>query len=146
MQGLKSMYGAGAAIEPLDSIYLNPTVGVLIWKKRNKTWIKAKKEGQPEEKHFHLPLFLPHPLVLPSPGTLNQKILIFFPLHPHILPRSRSCSLSRSCSRSCSRSRSRSRVKHVLRWITNYIRKEIAKQNPSLISLSLSKFTSLSLS
>ena len=30
MQGIKSPYGVGVALEPLDSAYLNPTVGVLI--------------------------------------------------------------------------------------------------------------------
>ncbi|KAK9218145.1 hypothetical protein WN943_006781 [Citrus x changshan-huyou] len=30
MQGIKSMYGTGAALEPLDSAYLNPMVGVLV--------------------------------------------------------------------------------------------------------------------
>ena len=43
MQGIKSLYGAGAAFDPLDSACLNPTVVVLIWKKKEKKWIKAEK-------------------------------------------------------------------------------------------------------
>ncbi|KAK9190098.1 hypothetical protein WN943_018699 [Citrus x changshan-huyou] len=88
MNGIKSLYGARAKLEPLDSACLNPTIFVV----PHTVTVSFLVTLSPR---FTLPL--PLPLRLPFSSLLLLLVLAFLPIHTH----------ARTCSDFCSSSRLR---------------------------------------